>query len=42
MTYIATRARRALRFVWSCIRLRSLSLAIWLDAYDNHRTPGTK
>lgn len=29
--------RRLARFIQSCIRLRSVSLAIWLDGYDNHK-----
>jgi hypothetical protein len=27
---------RLARFIQSCIRLRSVSLARWVDAYDNH------
>lgn len=27
---------RLIRFIKSCIRLRSVRLAIWLDQYDNH------
>lgn len=27
---------RALQFLRSCIRLRSIRLALWLDAYDNY------
>ncbi|UIS65449.1 hypothetical protein [Acidovorax phage AP1] len=27
---------RIARFVCSCIRLRSVRLALWLDQYDNH------
>lgn len=27
---------RAIRFIWHCITLRSVSLARWVDAYDNH------
>ena len=26
--------RRIARFIKSCIRLRSVSLALWIDAYD--------
>lgn len=26
--------RRVARFIKSCIRLRSVSLALWVDAYD--------
>ena len=26
--------RRLARFIQSCIRLRSVSLALWVDAYD--------
>ena len=26
--------RRLARFIKSCIRLRSVSLALWVDAYD--------
>ena len=26
--------RRLARFIASCIRLRSVSLALWVDAYD--------
>lgn len=29
--------RRIARFIQSCIRLRSVSLALWLDAYDQHK-----
>lgn len=29
--------RRLARFIASCIRLRSVSLALWLDQYDNHK-----
>lgn len=29
--------KRAYRFLCSCIRLRSVRLALWLDAYDNHK-----
>ncbi len=28
---------RLIRFIRSCIRLRSVSLAIWLDQYDSHK-----
>lgn len=28
---------RFVRFIKSCIRLRSVSLAIWLDQYDSHK-----
>ena len=28
---------RIARFIKSCIRLRSVSLALWIDAYDNHK-----
>lgn len=28
---------RIVRFIKSCIRLRSVSLAIWLDQYDTHK-----
>lgn len=28
---------RAIRFIRYCIRLRSVSLALWVDAYDNHQ-----
>lgn len=30
--------RRIARFIQSCIRLRSVSLALWLDQYDNAKT----
>ena len=29
--------RRIARFIKSCIRLRSVSLALWVDAYDTHK-----
>ena len=29
---------RLVRFIRSCIRLRSVSLALWLDQYDNAKT----
>ncbi len=29
---------RAYRFLIHCIRLRSFSLALWVDAYKNHKT----
>jgi len=28
---------RLIRFISSCIRLRSISLALWVDAYDSHK-----
>lgn len=28
--------KRAIRFVWLCVHLRSISLALWVDAYENH------
>ena len=28
---------RLIRFIRSCIRLRSVRLALWLDQYDNHK-----
>ena len=28
---------RLIRFIASCIRLRSIRLAIWVDAYDQHK-----
>lgn len=28
---------RIVRFIKSCIRLRSVRLAIWLDQYDSHK-----
>lgn len=28
--------KRIARFIRSCIRLRSVRLAIWLDQYDTH------
>ena len=31
--------KRAILFVMHCIRLRSVSLALWVDAYENHQ-PG--
>lgn len=27
--------KRAFRFIQSCIRLRSIWLALWVDSYDN-------
>lgn len=27
---------RLIRFIQSCIRLRSIRLALWIDAYDNY------
>ena len=27
---------RLIRFIRSCIRLRSVRLALWLDQYDHH------
>ena len=27
---------RIARFIRNCIRLRSISRALWVDAYDNH------
>ncbi len=29
--------KRAFEFIRSCTRLRSISLAIWIDAYDNYK-----
>lgn len=29
---------RFFRFIAHCIRLRSLSLARWVDAYESHKT----
>jgi hypothetical protein len=29
--------KRVIRFIRSCIRLRSISLAAWVDAYDYGR-----
>ena len=29
--------RRIARFIKSCIRLRSVSLALWVDAFDTHK-----
>jgi len=29
--------RRILNFIFSAIRLRSISLALWVDAYSNHK-----
>ena len=29
--------RRLARFLASCIRLRSVSLALWVDAFDTHK-----
>ena len=29
--------RRIARFIKSCIRLRSVSLAIWIDQYEQHK-----
>lgn len=29
--------RRLARFIQSCIRLRSVSLALWVDAYDQQK-----
>jgi hypothetical protein len=28
---------RVIRFIKSCIRLRSVRLALWVDAYDQHK-----
>ena len=28
---------RLIRFIKSCIRLRSVRLALWVDAYDQHK-----
>lgn len=28
---------RLVRFIRSCIRLRSISLALWVDQYDTHK-----
>lgn len=28
---------RIVRFIKSCIRLRSVRLAIWIDQYDSHK-----
>ena len=28
---------RIARFIKSCIRLRSVSLALWVDAFDTHK-----
>lgn len=28
---------RLFRFIAHCIRLRSVSLAIWVDAFENHK-----
>jgi hypothetical protein len=33
---------RALRFIASCIRLRSVSAALWIDAFDNYQPRNTK
>lgn len=30
---------RAIRFIGHVIRMRSISLALWVDAYENHK-PG--
>jgi hypothetical protein len=27
---------RAIQFIRSCIRLRSIRLALWVDSYDNY------
>lgn len=29
--------RRIARFIKSCFRLRSVSLALWVDAYETHK-----
>ena len=29
--------RSLARFIKSCIRLRSVSLALWVDQYDSHK-----
>lgn len=29
--------KRIVRFIRSCIRLRSMRLAIWVDQYDTHQ-----
>lgn len=31
---------RVAQFICSCIRLRSVRLAIWLDSYDNAKEAG--
>lgn len=28
---------RLIRFIGHCIRLRSVSRALWVDAYENHK-----
>ena len=28
---------RIVRFIKSCIRLRSVSLALWIDQYEQHK-----
>jgi hypothetical protein len=33
---MSQKVRRAIRFIQSCIRLRSISLARWIDDYDNY------
>lgn len=29
--------KRIARFIQSCIRLRSIRLAVWVDQYDTHQ-----
>ena len=29
--------KRIARFIQSCIRLRSVRLALWVDQYDSHK-----
>ena len=31
------RVRRMAVFLFNCLRLRSVSRALWVDSYDNHR-----
>ena len=34
--------KRAAYFLWLCVRLRSVSRAIWVDQYLNHKPAHTK
>lgn len=29
--------KRVIRFLWLCIHLRSISSALWVDQYENHK-----
>lgn len=34
--------KRAIMFLVRCVRLRSVSLALWVDAYENHQPEHAK